>query len=62
MAASPELRLRVAMTLVTLFVVGALRALVTTLRWWRAGLEMLLVGAVAAAVSYGVGAAVSGLV
>ena len=62
--APPELRLRVAvaMTLATLFVVGALRALVTTLRWWRAGLEMLLVGAVAAAVSYGVGAAVAGLV
>ncbi|HEX8272377.1 MAG TPA: VIT1/CCC1 transporter family protein [Longimicrobiaceae bacterium] len=62
--APPELRLRVAvaMTLVTLFVVGALRSLVTSLRWWRAGLEMLLVGTAAAAVSYGVGAAVAGLV
>jgi len=63
-AASPGLRLplAVATTLATLFVVGALRALVTTLRWWRAGLEVLLVGTVAAAVSYGVGAAVAGLV
>lgn len=42
-------------TLVTLFVVGALRSTVTKLRWWRAGLEMLGVGALAAAVSYFVG-------
>lgn len=62
--APPELRLGVAvvMTLATLFVVGALRALVTTLGWWRAGMEMLLVGSVAAAVSYAVGAAVAGVV
>ena len=62
--APAEWRLRVAvgMTLATLFVVGALRALVTELRWWRAGLEMLMVGTVAAAVSYGVGAAVAALV
>jgi VIT1/CCC1 family predicted Fe2+/Mn2+ transporter len=35
--------------------VGALRSLVTDLRWWRAGLEVLGVGAAAAAVSYVVG-------
>jgi VIT1/CCC1 family predicted Fe2+/Mn2+ transporter len=62
--APPELRFTVAVaaTLATLFGVGAARALVTSLRWWRAGLEMLLVGAVAAAVSYGVGALVAALV
>lgn len=42
-------------TLITLFVVGALRSMVTNLRWWRAGLEMLGVGALASAVSYAVG-------
>lgn len=60
--ASLRFQVAVVMTLVTLFVVGALRALVTTLHWWRAGLEMLLVGAVAAVVSYGVGAAIAGVV
>lgn len=42
-------------TLITLFVVGALRSTVTNLRWWRAGLEMLGVGALAAAASFLVG-------
>lgn len=53
----PEDRFPVAIaaTLVTLFVVGALRSAVTLLRWWTAGLEMLAVGATAAAVAYGVG-------
>jgi VIT1/CCC1 family predicted Fe2+/Mn2+ transporter len=45
----------------TLFVAGALRSSVTTLRWWKAGLEMLAVGALAAAVSYGVGWLIAGL-
>jgi vacuolar iron transporter family protein len=49
------------MTLVTLFVVGAARSLVTNLRWWKAGAEMLVVGAAAAAVSYAVGFLISGL-
>lgn len=48
-------------TLLTLFGVGALRATVVRTRWWKAGTEMLLVGAVAAAVSYGVGRLVGGL-
>lgn len=62
--AAPESRftVAVAVTLLTLFVVGALRSAVTGLSWWRAGGEMLLVGAVAAAVSYYVGAIVSALV
>jgi hypothetical protein len=35
----------------------AARSFVTKRRWWRDGLEMLLVGFLAAAVAYGVGAA-----
>ena len=50
------------LTLSTLFCVGALRSLVTDTRWWRAGAEMLLVGALAAAVAYGVGAGVKKIV
>lgn len=42
-------------TLLALFAVGALRSAVTVLRWWRAGGEMLLLGAAAAAISYAVG-------
>ena len=49
----------VVLTLLTLFVVGAMRAGVTSDRWWAAGFEMLLLGAVVAAVAYGVGAAVA---
>jgi VIT1/CCC1 family predicted Fe2+/Mn2+ transporter len=54
---APERRFAVAIaaTLVMLFVVGALRSAVTLLNWWKAGMEMLLVGALAAAVAYGVG-------
>lgn len=44
-----------AATGIILFVVGSLRTRVTRGRWFISGLEMLLVGAVAAAVSYGVG-------
>lgn len=53
----------VAMTLVTLFAVGAGRALVQEeMRWWRAGLEMLAVGSVTAAIAWGIGVTVSGVV
>lgn len=48
--------LAAALTLVTLFIVGAARAAASELKWWLAGLEMLLVGALAAGVAYGVGA------
>ncbi len=49
------------LTLATLFTVGALRAAVTVDRWWRAGLEMLVLGAVVAAAAYGAGAGVAAL-
>lgn len=60
---APEQRFAVAVaaTLVTLFVVGALRSTVTLLNPFTAGLEMLLVGAAAAAVAYGVGYLLAGV-
>ena len=51
----------VGLTLATLFAVGASRAVVTRLGWMRSGLEMLLVGALAAAVAYSIGALASTL-
>jgi len=58
---SEPFALAVTLTLTTLFVVGAARSLVTNKRWWWSGLEMLLVGSVAAAVAYAVGAFVDSL-
>ncbi len=43
---------------ISLFIVGALRSLVTKRSWLRSGLEMLGVGALAAVAAYGVGYAV----
>jgi vacuolar iron transporter family protein len=51
----------VALTLTTLFTVGASRAAVTRLGWVRSGLEMLFVGALAAAVAFSIGALASTL-
>lgn len=51
-----------AFTMLTLFVVGASRSLVTNVRWWRAGLEMLALGGAVAAVAYGSGAGVATLI
>jgi VIT1/CCC1 family predicted Fe2+/Mn2+ transporter len=47
------------LTLAALFGVGAARAIVTTDRWWRTGLEMLALGALVAASAYGAGALVA---
>lgn len=47
------------LTLVVLFAVGSARSAVSELRWFRSGIEMLVVGAVAAGVAYGIGALVS---
>jgi VIT1/CCC1 family predicted Fe2+/Mn2+ transporter len=49
-------------TLVTLFTIGAMRATLTRVVWWRAGLEMLIVGAAAAAIAYGIGALIARIV
>ena len=40
---------------IILFTVGSLRTVITRARWFVSGLEMLLIGSVAAAVSYAVG-------
>jgi vacuolar iron transporter family protein len=53
--------LSIAFTLLALFAVGASRALVANVRWWRAGLEMLVLGAGVAGVAYGSGAMVSAM-
>ena len=62
--AASELRfgLSVLITFAALFVIGALRSLVTRDRWQSAGFEMLLLGALVAAAAYGSGALVAWLV
>ena len=52
----------IALTLLALFLVGASRALIANVRWWRAGAEMLALGGVVAGVAYGSGAALAPLV
>jgi VIT1/CCC1 family predicted Fe2+/Mn2+ transporter len=49
-------------TLTSLFAVGAARTAVTVDRWWSAGLEMMLLGAVVAATAYGAGAMIAEIV
>jgi vacuolar iron transporter family protein len=46
----------VGLTFATLFAFGAARSIVTKLGWARSGMEMLVVGAVAAGVAYVIGA------
>jgi VIT1/CCC1 family predicted Fe2+/Mn2+ transporter len=50
------------LTLASLFGVGAARAMVTLDRWWKAGIEMLLLGGVVALAAYGAGAIVRWIV
>jgi VIT1/CCC1 family predicted Fe2+/Mn2+ transporter len=47
-----------ALTLAWMFLVGALRSLISDVRWWRAGLEMFAFGALVAAVALSSGAVV----
>lgn len=54
--------LAIGLTGVALFVVGASRSFVTKLGFLRSGVEMLLVGSLAATVAYGIGAFAAGLV
>ena len=53
--------LSVLLTFVALFVIGSSRSFVTVDRWWIAGLEMLLLGALVAGAAYGSGAFVAWL-
>ncbi len=52
----------VACTMVAMFAVGASRALIARTRWWAAGLEMLALGTVVAALAYGSGKLVAAIV
>ena len=54
--------LSIVFTLLTLFAVGASKAAITTERWWRGGLEMLLLGTVVAAAAYWSGAIVAAFI
>jgi VIT1/CCC1 family predicted Fe2+/Mn2+ transporter len=58
---SDRFRSATILTLITLFVVGASRSLVTRTRWLRSGVEMLLVGAAAAGASFAIGKLLAGL-
>lgn len=52
----------IAVTGLAMFAVGAARALIARVEWWRAGLEMLGLGAVVAALAYWSGLAVAAIV
>lgn len=54
-----RLTLSAMLTMGSLFVVGVARAVVTRDRWWRTGLEMLILGGIVAAAAYGAGALVA---
>ena len=47
--------LSIAFTFLAMFVVGATRALIANVRWWKAGLEMSGLGVVVAALAYASG-------
>ena len=49
------------LTMLTLFTVGALRSMISSARWWRAGLEMFALGAIVAAVAFASGSVVASL-
>jgi len=61
MSIGPSLTASIVLTFTTLFVIGALRAVVTIDRWWLAGLEMLLLGIAVSLAAYGSGAGVAWL-
>jgi hypothetical protein len=50
------------LTFLALFLVGAARTTLTRERWWRAGLETLVLGAVVAAAAWAASALVAGVV
>jgi VIT1/CCC1 family predicted Fe2+/Mn2+ transporter len=54
--------LSISMTFLSMFIVGASRALIANVQWWRAGLEMLGLGAVVAALAYASGAVVAAVI
>ena len=61
LAPDASFRWSVALTLLTMFAIGATRSTVGMIVWWRGGLEMLGLGGVVALVAYWTGALVAGL-
>ena len=49
------------LTMISLFAIGALRSMISSVSWWRAGLEMFALGAIVAAVAFASGLVVAGL-
>jgi VIT1/CCC1 family predicted Fe2+/Mn2+ transporter len=54
--------LSIVLTCLGMFTVGASRALIANVRWWKAGLEMLGLGALVAALAFASGAVVAAVV
>ena len=52
----------IGLTALAFMVVGALKGVVVEQSWWRSGAETLVLGGVAAALAFGVGAALGGLI
>jgi len=59
---SDRLAMSTGLTFTTLFVLGAVRGAITRDRWWRTGLETLLLGAVIALAAYSAGRLIASLV
>ncbi len=51
----------VGLTGLTLFVLGSLKSRFTDIDWWKSGLEMLMVGGIAAGAAFGIGIMLKGL-
>jgi vacuolar iron transporter family protein len=51
----------IVLTMLALFTVGASRSMISSARWWRAGLEMFALGAIVAAVAFASGSVVASL-
>jgi VIT1/CCC1 family predicted Fe2+/Mn2+ transporter len=49
----------IAITLLAMFGIGAARAWIANVRWWKAGTEMLTLGAAVAAIAYASGALIA---
>ncbi len=49
------------LTAIALFTVGAIKVFITKKKWWKSGLEVLLVGGLAAIIAYTVGLLLRGL-
>lgn len=50
-----DYRISIGLTIGVLFIVGAAKTVVTGTKWWRSGLEAMLIGALAASATYLIG-------